>query len=77
MSAAVVAEEPVALRGNVCKGLQDATVCAVAAAIGATRLAVGVDVGNAEAHTRAESEVLGMLLGGVVDPSVRDGGLWV
>ena len=49
-------------------------MCAVAAAIDAARLAVGVDVGNAEAHTRAESEVLGVLFGGLVDPSVRDGG---
>ena len=50
-------------------------MCAVAAAISAARLvAVGVDVGDAEAHARAESELLGMLLRGVVDSSVRDGG---
>ena len=74
MSAAVVAEEPVAPREHVCKDLQDATVCAVAAAIGNERLAIGVGVSNPEAHARAESEVLGVLLGGFVDPPVRDGG---
>ena len=72
--AAVVTEEPVAPRTYVRKGLQDAAVCAVAAAIGAARLAVGVDVGDHEAHARAKSEVLGVLLGGFVDPPVRDGG---
>ena len=43
-------------------------------AIGAARLAISVDVGNPEAHARAESEVLGVLFGGFIDPSVRDGG---
>ena len=37
-------------------------------------IAIGVGVGNAEAHARAESEVFGVLLGGFVDPSMRDGG---
>ena len=49
-------------------------MCAVAAAIGTARLAIGVAVGNPEAHAREESEVLGVLLGGCVDPPVRDGG---
>ena len=74
MSVAVVAEEPVAPREHMHEGLQDTAVCAVAAAIGAARLAIGVDVRNPEAHARAESEVLGVLLGGFVDPPVRDGG---
>ena len=42
-------------------------------AIGAARLAISVDVGNPEAHARAESEVLGVLRGEFVDPPVRDG----
>ena len=74
VSTAVVAEEPVAPREDVYKGLQDAAVCAVAAAIGAARLAIGVDVSEPKAHTRATSEVLGVLLGGFIDPLVRDSG---
>ena len=72
VSAAVVAEEPVASREHVRKGLQDAAVRAVAAAIGAAWLAIGVDVGDPEAHARAKSEVFGVLFGWRIDPPVRD-----
>ena len=74
MPPAVVAAEPVTPREHVREGLQDAAVRAVAAAVGAARLAVGVDVGDAEAHARAESELLSVLLRGLVDPPMRDGG---
>ena len=43
-------------------------------AIGAAWLAIGVDVGDHEAHARAKSELLGVLFGGFVDPPARDGG---
>ena len=46
----------------------------VAAAVGAAWLAVGVDVGNAEAHARAEPELLSVLLRGLLDPPMRDRG---
>ena len=71
---AVVASEPVAPRKHVCEGLKCAAVRAVPAAVGAAWLAVGVDVGNAEPYARAEPEVLCVLLRGLLDPSVRDGG---
>ena len=70
----VVASEPVAPCKHVCEGLKRAAVRAVSAAVGAAWLAVGVDVGNAESYARAEPEVLCVLLRGLLNPSVRDGG---
>ena len=70
----VVAAEPVAPREHVCEGLQRAAVRAVAAVVGAARLAVGVDVGNAESYARAEPELLSVLFRGLLDPPMRDGG---
>ena len=69
-----MAAEPVAPREHVCEGLQCAAVRTVAAAVGAAWLAVGVDAGNAEAHARAEPELLSVLLCGLFDPPMRDGG---
>ena len=35
---------------------------------------MGVGIGDSEAHAHAKSEVIGVLLGGIVNPPVRDGG---
>ena len=75
MPPTVVAAEPVASREHVCEGLQRATVRAVAVVVGAAWLvAIGVDVGNAESYARAEPELLSVLLRGLLDPAMRDGG---
>ena len=71
---AVVAAEPVAPREHVCEGLQRSAVRAVAAAVGAAWLAIGAGAGNAEAHARAEPELASVLLRGLLDPAMRDGG---
>ena len=74
MPSSVVAAESVAPREHVREGLQRAAVRAVAAAVGAAWLAVGVDVGDAKTYARAEPELLSVLLRGLLDPSMRDGG---
>ena len=61
MPPTIVVAEPAASREHVCEGIQRATVRAVAAVVGAARLAVGVDVGNAESYARAEPELLSVL----------------
>ena len=71
---AVVAAEPAAPREHLREGLQRATVRAVAAVVGAARLALGVDVGNAESYARAEPELFSKLFRGLLDPPMRDGG---